>query len=158
MVTKINLQGVTDPLILQCHKMTYLLVCFYCLQKKIQMTVIYSGQKRMHGNTFSAKLQLSLILKTASCICISLKYMHDSNNYILLSSTKIHAHTGYVFLPKAMAKFCWKINCISSFYLVHPTAFAMAGFYKKETMTTRRKQKLKLFLPVSYQMIYKTRK
>lgn len=63
---------------------------------------------------------------------LSLKYMHNSSHYILLSSTKIHAHTVY-FPSKNYGKILRrKINCISSFYLVHLTAIAMARFCKKK--------------------------
>lgn len=63
---------------------------------------------------------------------LSLKYMHNSSHYILLSSTKIHAHTVY-FPSKNYGKILRrKINCISSFYLAHLTAIAMARFCKKK--------------------------
>lgn len=135
----------------------YVFVCFYRLQKKIQMTVIYSGQKKDVWQHFFCKITTISHFKSGKLHThLSLKYMHDSNHYILFSSTKIHAHTVY-FPSKSYGKIlCRKINCISSFYLVHPTAIAMAEFYKKETMTTRRKQKL--LLPAPYGITYKTRK
>lgn len=110
--------------------MTYFFVCFYCFQKKIQMTVIYPGQKNDVWQHFFCKVTTISQFKSGKLhMHWSLKYMHD---YILLSSTKTHAQTVY-FPSKSYGKIlCRKINCSSSFYLVHPTAIAMAGFYKKK--------------------------
>lgn len=139
--------------------MTHLFGCFYCLQKKIQMTVIYSGQKKDMWQHFFCKVTTISHFKSGKLYMhLSLKYMHNSNHYILLSFTKIHAHTVY-FPSKNYGKIlCRKINCISGFYLVHPTAIAMVGFYKKVVVTTRKKQKEKLLLPAPYGTTYKTRK
>lgn len=118
-----------------------LFVCFYCPQKKIQMTVIYSGQKKDVWQHFFCKVTTISHFKSGKLhMHLSLKYMHDSNNYILLSSTKIHAHTVY-FLSKSYSKIlCRKINCSSSF-LVILQQLQWLRFtkwnddYKKETKT-----------------------
>lgn len=124
--------------------MTYLFVCFYCLQKKTQMDCDLLWQKKDAWQYFFCKVTtISHFKRSKLHVHLSLKYMHNSNHYILLSSTKIHAHTVY-FYSKSYGKIlCRKLNCILSFYLVHPTAIAMAEFYKKKTNNYKKETKIK---------------